>query len=111
MGMRPAGGPDTSLNSGLCVCTRVSCAPPLARSLSLLLRRSRTGLWYLPSGRSHAHFDEREMEFGESPAGVEILGMGSQAKIPGMGFETRMMLSDHVQTWQATSLPTGSEMI
>jgi len=51
------------------------------------------------------------MEFGESPAGVEILGMGSQAKIPGMGFETRMMLSDHVQTWQATSLPTGSEMI
>ena len=42
-------------------------------------------LWHQPSGRSHAHFDERVLEFGESKARVEILGMGLQAKIPGMG--------------------------
>jgi len=30
---------------------------------------SRTGLWKPPSGRSHAHFAEREQEFGKSLAG------------------------------------------
>ena len=40
--------------------------------------------------QSHADFAKREQEFGESQAGDWILGMGSQAKIPDLGFETRM---------------------
>ena len=39
---------------------------------------------------SHAHFAEREQEFGESQAGRENLGLGPQAKIPGLGLETRL---------------------
>ena len=41
----------------------------------------------VPSSQSNAHFAEREQEFGKFQAGVEIRGMGSQTKIPGMGFE------------------------
>jgi len=58
------------------------------------VRNSRMGLW--PSGRSHAHFAEREQKFGELRAVDRILGMTSQAKISSLEFETRWQLASGI---------------
>ena len=52
---------------------------------------SRGGMWQLPSGQSHAHFAEREQESRPGISILRILGMGSHTKIPGIGFETRIL--------------------
>ena len=85
MGMGPAGGQgatDPSLNSGLCACTRVSCAPLLTCSFTLPLWRSRMVLWHPPSSWSHTHFAEREQEFVESQAGIESLTWDHRPRSP-----------------------------
>ena len=70
-----AAATDHSLDPGLCACTWVSCAPLLARSSNLPLRRSRSGLWQPPPGRSYAHFSEPEQEPKPGISDSRILGM------------------------------------
>ena len=96
MGMEPAGGrsaTDPSLSAALCTCTRVSCAPILARSLNPPFRHSIIVVFQTPPGRSHAHFAECELEFGVPRPGLKSLAWDhrprSLAWDSKRGFETR----------------------
>ena len=59
---------------------------------------NRPGLWQPPPRRSHAHFAECKQE--PIPV-VSILGFGSLAKIPSIGFETRgkMRVHGNFESW------------
>jgi len=52
-------------------------------------RKSRSGLWQLPSGRTYAHFAEPEQESRPGISISRILGMGSYTKIPGPGWDLK----------------------
>ena len=80
-----AAATDHSLGPGLCACTRVSCAPLLARCSNFEPPVAEIKEWFIAAAprRSHAHFAEREQEPTPGISILRILGMGSHTKIPG----------------------------
>ena len=77
-----------SWNAINCACTRTLRAPVLARSWNVTLRHRRSGLWQQPSGPTPTLLSFFRNLARPTPS-IEILGMGSNSKKLGMGFEMR----------------------